>query len=370
MRGEPETIRPRRDDESLVEYYLDETTRPLAEGTKNGYRYAWNRLEDWANDNGYTIGEMGKSEVEKMCEDWEQDSDIQEHVAYGYINKISRVVSWLVNNTNEANYNPYEDYEFYFDPGRDDGETSKLEVSTSELRELLQDVLQYRIEIFVYLFIALKTGMRSGEIINLDLRDIHLDHPISKSMPTPRIDILNHPDTIYVDSSISEGRSHNGEVRSCSNKPKSTRKIPIDEELKNVLVWWIGMLHTTTSQANPLLRKVTDPEGERISQPTVTRYVSEWARENEMNAPGMKHFGVDSHWCRHWFSTMLRARIDEGEVPIGTAKEYVQGLRGDSEDGVIATYTQEWEEAIEDDGKDYSEVYEDNIPQLLMNIDD
>jgi hypothetical protein len=50
-------------------------------------------------------------------------------------------------------------------------------------------------------------------------------------------------------------------------------------------------------------------------------------------------------------------------VPLGSAKEYAQGLRGDTDDSVIDTYTQDWD--ISEDDKSYAEVYRDNIPALL-----
>ena len=51
---------------------------------------------------------------------------------------------------------------------------------------------------------------------------------------------------------------------------------------------------------------------------------------------------------------------------MGGAKEYVQGLRGDTDDDVIDTYTQEWDTLRLDDDPEYREVYEDAMPQLLI----
>jgi len=78
--------------------------------------------------------------------------------------------------------------------------------------------------------------------------------------------------------------------------------------------------------------------------------------------------GVTPHWCRHWFTTQLRAHINDEEVAIGSAKEYVQGLRGDSDDSVIGTYTHEWD--IDDGTKSYPKVYRENIPTLLSDPHD
>lgn len=361
MKGEYEGVRPREDGETYVEYYLDHHN--LEKSTEGNYRSAWNRLERWCDNNRYSIDEMDRTSVEKLCEDWEKDDDLANETAQSYIRHISKLVDWLVAETDEANYNPYRPFRSYFPTERKD--TEKLEITDGELRSALQNAKQLRIELFIYLTLLLKTGMRAAEALNLDLRDINLDHPISEKMPQCRTEIRNYPDTIYIDSSVREGKEYNGEVRQQANKEDSTRKIPIDDELKNILVWWIAMLPPTTSSAEPLLRKVTDTESRRISYSQIQEFVTEWARSNNMNSQEMKHFGVDSHWCRHWFSTKMRTNISPNEIPIGTPKEYVKGLRGDTDTDTIATYTQEWKQVEESSNKSYREVYEDNVPKLF-----
>lgn len=362
MKGEPEGIREKREDESYVEYYLSESTNDYSDLTEAGYRSAWNNLESWADEQGYNLDEIDNEKAEEFADFLEEN--IKENVAGRYLNSVSTIVDWLIIEADEADYNPYKPYLNRFDTGSN---SEKIEVKLPRLRQAVQDARQYRIELFVYLVLLLKTGLRAAEALNLDLRDIHLDHPIADVMPTPRKEILNYPDSLYVDSSISKGKVHNGEERRFSNKPHSSRTIPIDQELKNVLVWWIGMLPPTTSPAKPLISKVSSIEASRPSKAIVQVWVTKWAREHDLNAPDQKHYGVDSHWCRHWFTTMLRANINPDEVVLGSPKEYVEGLRGDSPDGVIETYTQRWEELRDEDDKAYREVYEDNIPLLLVD---
>lgn len=365
MIGESEGVRDKKEDESYIDYFINESDQDYAESSKPTIRTSWNKLLKWAEEEGYSLEEIDRSEADEFGDYLEEDDSIKESTAYDYVITIINVVDWLALEAKLADYNPYTHLQYRF--ASENGQTEKIEIKLPELRQALQEALQFRIELFVYLMISLKCGLRKSETINLDLRDIHLDHPISGGMPEPRKEIYNYPDTLYVDSSISEGEKHNGETRKCGNKPKSFRKVPIDQELKDVVVWWIAMLPPTTSPAKPLLRKTIDPEARRPSPSTITEMVTGWAREQGFNNPEKKHFGVDSHWCRHWFSTQLRARIDSNEVPLGSPTEYVEGLRGDTRDSVIETYTQDWKEVQNQGEKSYREVYEDNIPLLLVN---
>lgn len=363
MMGEPEGVRDRKDGESYVEYYLDHRNN-IEENTCDNYRRAWTQLKDWCNETNRDVESMKREDVREFCEYLRaiDDDEVSERLGQRTIRHVSRIVNWLVTDAGVADHNPYRSFKDYFDPKEESAE--KLEVEESTLKEALRDMKGDRLDIFVYLVIMLKTGLRQSEVINLDLRDINIDHPISKTMPDARLELRNHADTLYVDSTISKGREYNGELRKCGDKKDSTRKVPIDDELKQLLAWWIGMLPPSSSPAEPLIRKVTDPGARRPSTSQVGEIVTEWTRNHGLNSPEMKHFGVDSHWCRHWFSTIMQLNIDQDEVPIGTPKAFVKGLRGDTDNDTISTYTQDWE--VKDNGKKtYREVCIDNMPELF-----
>jgi len=65
----------------------------------------------------------------------------------------------------------------------------------------------------VLIVTLLKTGMRVGELCNLDLRDLTLSDPeIEAAFETePRPQLDTRPDSLYVDSAPSRGRVVNGE---------------------------------------------------------------------------------------------------------------------------------------------------------------
>lgn len=372
MIGERNDIRDREEGESYVEYFLDHVD--LQEQTESTYRVSWNRLAEFAERKEYPIEKIGEERAREFCDELKQDDDLKEKIAERYVNRISLVVDWLIEN-GKADYNPYSPFlpsartrsNGYFDYDTESS-TEKLEVPLNELRDAIQSIS--RPELLVYVVLLVKTGIRMSEALNIDYEDIHLDHPIADRMPQPRREILNKPDTLYIDSSINQGEEYRGEKRERGNKPDSSRAIPIDQELKDTLVWWIAMTTPSSSGTNPLFTVTSNRHGERLHSSTLRDLLREWAVEHEFHGENMAHFGVSAHWFRHWLSTILRSRISEDEVIMGSVKDYVAGLRGDSDNSTIATYTQEWDQIKKDGDKTYRQVYEDNIPQLFVNTED
>jgi integrase len=118
--------------------------------------------------------------------------------------------------------------------------------------------------------LAFKLAMRKGETLNLDLRCLHIDHPvfwdvIDKRNITLDPRVRHHPDTLLVYGNFTEGTEvpndkvpgweGSGEVREVGNKRKQDdgTVLPIDSELKTALIEWL-LVRTPTYQAvvNPV----------------------------------------------------------------------------------------------------------------------
>jgi integrase/recombinase XerC len=354
MKGNPANFSFESSDKSLVEYYIE--SRSLEQNTEKNYRIAWAHLTRFAEKEGIEIREINEQDAARFCEYLKSKDSLSDISAEKVIGNLSTMVNWYTNR-GLLDYNPFsmvlED-----DPFDYRTETLKREVGINELRDSLQVNIRPRALLLIVLL--LKTGVRLGEAINLDYRDINIDHPLSDRMPRPRAEISNKEDTLYVDSSISAGEVHNGEVRECGNKPNSYRAIPIDDELKRTLAWYIAMSPASPSDAEPLFRQDANLIGERMNTKNIRENdFNPWAKKNGWHKKDGEN-NVTPHWCRHWFTTMLRKRIDQDEVEMGSVEHYIKGLRGDTGDDVIDVYTHNW-----GDNQWMRDAYLDNIPLLF-----
>ncbi len=198
----------------------------------------------------------------------------------------------------------------------------------------------------------LKTGMRVGELCNLDLRDLTLeDTEVETAFETdPRPQLDTRPDSLYVDNVPSRGVVVNGEERRASNKRKRPTVIPIDDELKTELKRWLAIRPESPSEAEPLFVYTCGEWGQRLTPRAVRNVVSGHAREmGWYRTGGEASENVTPHYFRHFFTTHLRERTGDRGI--------VKYLRGDVADDIIDTYTHNW-------GDQVRETYEANIYSL------
>jgi integrase len=195
----------------------------------------------------------------------------------------------------------------------------------------------------------LKTGMRAGELCNLDLRDLALaDGPVS--LPT-RVQIETRSGALYVDSEPTQGDVYNGQRRTASNKRKRPTTIPVDDELGYVLKRWLAVRPDPRSEARPLFVSTTDNWGKRLTPDMVHHIVEQQARRQGWYSDGGgAEENVTPHYFRHFFTTHLRDRTGDRGI--------VKYLRGDVAQDVIDTYTHDWGDRV-------ATVYKSHIYTLL-----
>jgi integrase len=195
----------------------------------------------------------------------------------------------------------------------------------------------------------LKTGVRAGELCNIDRRDIALSDSPDESRP--RVQIKGRPNSLFVDSEPTNGHTYNGEQRTASNKRKRDTTIPVDGELARVLREWLAVRPDPRSQADPLFVSTTDEWGRRLTPDMVHHIVVSHAREaGWYREGGGPEENVTPHYFRHFFTTHLRDRTGDRGV--------VKYLRGDVAQDVIDTYTHDWGGRVRD-------VYEQYVYSLL-----
>jgi integrase len=215
---------------------------------------------------------------------------------------------------------------------------ARREISVPEMREFVGDVRHPLERAIVVTF--LKTGMRVGELCNLDLRDLHLE-----SGPNPdvdvdsRVQIESRPDSLFVSSEPSRNVVVNGEERTASNKRKRDTTIPVDDELERTLLEWLAIRPDARSPAEPLFTSTRTAWGKRLTPDMVHHTVETHARERGWYRDGGGAAeNVTPHYFRHFFTTHLRDRTGDRGI--------VKYLRGDVAQDVIDTYTHEWGDRV------------------------
>ncbi len=222
-----------------------------------------------------------------------------------------------------------------------DKDPTRRELSVADMRAFVATI-SHPLE-RALLVTLLKTGMRVGELCNLDRRDLALDHPLASDRV--RGALTGRTPALYVPA--------NGafeEDRLASNKRHRGTVIPVDAELRRVLIPWLAIRPDTDTTPAPLFTSTTD-WGARLHPDTVRRIVRRHATANGWYEPGAPAGdNVTPHYFRHFFTTHLRDRTGDRGI--------VKYLRGDVADDILDTYTHNW-------GGRVRALYEQHIYSLL-----
>lgn len=223
-----------------------------------------------------------------------------------------------------------------------DKNPTRRDVSVDEMRRFV-DSIGHPLECAVVVTF-LKTGIRVGELCNLDLRDLSIEADLFDGT-TPRAALDGRPEAIYVAAS--------GELegdRPAANKRKRSTVVPVDDELKGELRRWLAIRPDPASSSEPLFANTKNRWGRRLTPDDVRRAVRRHATDNGWYEEGAgAGENVTPHYFRHFFTTHLRDRTGDRGI--------VKYLRGDVGDDIIDTYTHNW-------GGRVREVYEENIYSL------
>lgn len=353
MKGKREKYDDLREDETFFEFFERHTNKE----NYSAYSTAYSHFHNFLEKENIEVTEVGDKEAEKFCEYLQEErvkkNHLSEKIAHQYVRYLATIFKWFIRNTDYVDWEPFSDIqqEGYFE--FDDRDTKKRDIPLNELRELIWTIENP--SIFTIFILMLKTGLRVQEAVNLELEDINLDHPINYRMPRPRSEIANLSDTLYVDSSKS------------GNKENSYREVPIDEELKRVLAWHIAITPPATDSSNPLFVDLMtmDTAYTQLTVSTIANHWHDWIGDTEYYIEPQHELNLHPHWCRHWFTTVLRANIDNDDVLLGSPEDYVGGLRGDTGDSIIDTYSHNWESLREENDPSWREIYLDAMPSFL-----
>jgi integrase/recombinase XerC len=228
-----------------------------------------------------------------------------------------------------------------------DTDPTRRDVSLDAVREFVHDVRHPLERAVIVTF--LKTGIRVGELCNLDVRDLSLPNSAVRTSlgVEPRAQLDGRGPSLFVSSKPTRGGVVNGDERAESNKRKRDTIVPVDDELASVLEAWLAIRPSRTASAEPLFVATGDQWGDRLTGSSVRSFVVRHASDRGWyRTGGGAAENVTPHYFRHFFTTHLRDRTGDRGV--------VKYLRGDVASDVIDTYTHDWGDRVR-------RVYENNI---------
>jgi len=345
----------RDDPEDPIGYFLEDLTfHGKTERTREAYGRVLRRFESFLADrNDVSAGAIGPADAtHRDCMAWIHslrgtvaDSTIASYAAYlhrfyAYMTQVgvfdSNPMTLVVEEMDETI----------------DKDPARREIGVDSMREFVAEIHHPLDRALIVTL--LKTGMRVGELCNIDLRDLALaDADVETAFETnPRPQLDTRPDSLYVDSKPARGEIINSEERTASNKRKRPTVIPVDDELKRELKRWLAIRPESPSDAEPLFVYTSGEWGQRLTPRAVRNVVSDHAREmGWYRTGGDASENVTPHYFRHFFTTHLRERTGDRGI--------VKYLRGDVADDIIDTYTHNW-------GDQVRETYEANIYSLRI----
>ncbi|MGZ0746056.1 tyrosine-type recombinase/integrase [Haloparvum sp. AD34] len=327
--------------QSAVEYFIEDIEyHGRNERTAEFYRRVLTEFESFVDE------EFGKSPTEVDYRDCmayvhELRSTKGESTVATYASYLNRFYTYL-ESVGRHDENPMSlvieemDESIDTDPQRRDVSLPEMQEFVAGIRHPLHRAIVVTL---------LKTGIRSGELCNLDLRDVNLSGVETAREPRPALS--GRPDSLYVPADHSYGERSGGEVRTASNKRKRSTTIPIDDELRRILVQWLAIRPDPVSETEPLFMGTVESWGDRLTPNVVHHIVEGHARDaGWYRTGGSAEENVTPHYFRHFFTTYLRDSIGDRGI--------VKYLRGDVGDDVIDTYTHDW-------GNRIRETYLDHI---------
>lgn len=316
----------------LVGYYLEEMERHgRNDRTTAAYERVLGDFESFVTEQG----ETPRTATHRTCLEWVHGlrTDHAESTVATYASYLNRFYDYL-GRLGEVDGNPMELVLEEMDESVDVNPTRR-DVSVEAMREFVSTVGHplHRAVIVT----LLKTGMRAGELANLDMIDLNLDHP--GVTDSPRAQVATRPDSVFVSADHTYNRESGGEVRIASNKRERSTVIPVDDELKRALLCWLAVRPDTQTTPSPVFVGTAEGWGERISPHSVHHIVETYARRHGWyRTGGGASENVTPHYFRHFFTTHLRDRTGDRGI--------VKYLRGDVADDVIETYTHDWGDRV------------------------
>ncbi|MFC6720734.1 site-specific integrase [Halobacteriaceae archaeon SHR40] len=234
------------------------------------------------------------------------------------LNHVKSVYEWMQQNPrfpHPTSYNPFlrikEKREADLENERPNDHPKVELEELSEVVKSIKHVGERAVTVF-----QLKTGIRSSELANIRMEDIHISNP----------DVLNHYESMGTHDQLDDAANAvyiPPEDAREGNKRERPTVIPLDDETRRVLIDWL--LIRPDNDAPWLFLTQKGKQMKKSSLGHVWR--KHWWPEYEFDA-GDEFRSITPHWSRHWMSTWFRTQAEMEEPK-------VQYLRGDTMGGEL-----------------------------------
>ncbi|QLG47698.1 tyrosine-type recombinase/integrase [Natrinema halophilum] len=335
MATEPGSVTPEEVDDPIAYFLDDQRYHGKSERTLEAYERVLRRFESFVDERFGVDSVDGPERRECMAWIHSLRGEFEPSTIATYASYLNRFYDYM------TRVGVFEDNPMGLVmeelPESIDTNPTRRDLSVPEMRSFVADI-GHPLERAVIVTL-LKTGMRVGELCNLDMQDLNLDTPEIDLEWMPRVGLERRSASLFVSAEPARGSDVNGEQRTASNKRKRDTIVPVDAELRRVLIDWLAIRPDAVSPAQPLFLDTGDSWGERLTPSDIRYIVEKHARKRGWyRTGGGTQENVTPHYFRHFFTTHLRDRTGDRGI--------VQYLRGDVAGDVIDTYTHNWGDRV------------------------
>lgn len=300
-------------DDLISRYLADCEDRGMAPGSLPRYKSALKIFVNYLGEKD--LQDVGREDLVSYIRWLRKDREASQKTIENYFSTLSSFYKFLefegIITTNPVP--PIRDRYLRRYKDNSDSHARKL-ISVEEAGRIIKEAPNIRDK--ALLALLLKTGMRRGELVALDVSDVDLVENTIRLKPTAK---------------------------------RTNRTLFMDAEAAYILRRWLRVREGINRRKETALFLST--WGHRISRNDVYRAVVEAAQRVGLHDPGSErledHFSP--HACRHWFCTHL--------FRAGMRREFIKELRGDARKEAFDLYNHI-------DLKELKEAYLACIPQL------
>jgi len=282
----------------VIDGFLDDClNRGMTIGSANSYKYSINNFMSYLKNINIDLIKVDRKTFVEYINFLRHEKGYSQKTIENQFSAISTFYDYLVyeemmqkNIVNEIRKRYLRRYKNFYGSSE-----KRMLINVEEMSGFINSIMDIRDKAIAILLA--KTGIRRGELIRIEIGDIHWDDYQITLKPTPK---------------------------------RSNRIVFFDSECASILRRWITIRNELNGSSNGAL--FINNTGKPIDRSGVYNAIRKWAEKYGIYDTNSKkledRFSV--HCFRHWFTTWL--------IRNGMSRDYVKELRGDSRKDAIDIY--------------------------------